>query len=261
MSAVYSLGRRGSLVSLVRSIFGIDRVFDVDWTGHATLSDLTIQNGGNVTQGGGIRVTGGAAGGRLDLDNVKVENNTATIDGAGIFSDGVISLTDVEITGNTNSDRGGGLFMAILFSASVLLVGPAWCSWLCYIGAWDDRVARLRHHLVPGEKQDLPPVARGHAEAALLARPGRPHGDHGCVVAHRHDATDLFHGLSSTAACTAQSALALVSREFRLAGRLVVSQAGGQRLTRTFALQGATSRGARSCPMEGEGPPSRLPTG
>jgi hypothetical protein len=40
--------------------------------------------------------------------------------------------------------RGGGLFMAILFSASVLLVGPAWCSWLCYIGAWDDRFARLR---------------------------------------------------------------------------------------------------------------------
>lgn len=40
--------------------------------------------------------------------------------------------------------RGGGLFMAILFASSVLLVGPAWCSWLCYIGAWDDRFARLR---------------------------------------------------------------------------------------------------------------------
>ena len=38
--------------------------------------------------------------------------------------------------------RGGGFFMAILFTASVLLVGPAWCSWLCYIGAWDDRFAR-----------------------------------------------------------------------------------------------------------------------
>ena len=38
--------------------------------------------------------------------------------------------------------RGGGFFMAILFSASVLIVGPAWCSWLCYIGAWDDRAAR-----------------------------------------------------------------------------------------------------------------------
>lgn len=40
--------------------------------------------------------------------------------------------------------RGGGLFMAILFACSVLLVGPAWCSWLCYIGAWDDRAARAR---------------------------------------------------------------------------------------------------------------------
>lgn len=39
--------------------------------------------------------------------------------------------------------RGGGLFMAILFSISVLLVGPAWCSHLCYIGAWDDRASRL----------------------------------------------------------------------------------------------------------------------
>lgn len=38
--------------------------------------------------------------------------------------------------------RGGGFFMAILFSASVLLVGPAWCSWLCYFGAWDDRLSR-----------------------------------------------------------------------------------------------------------------------
>lgn len=40
--------------------------------------------------------------------------------------------------------RGGGLFMAILFTVSVLVLGPAWCSWLCYIGAWDDRAARAR---------------------------------------------------------------------------------------------------------------------
>ncbi|PID81863.1 4Fe-4S ferredoxin [bacterium DOLZORAL124_64_63] len=38
--------------------------------------------------------------------------------------------------------RAGGFFMAILFCASVMLVGPAWCSWLCYIGAWDDRLSR-----------------------------------------------------------------------------------------------------------------------
>lgn len=40
--------------------------------------------------------------------------------------------------------RGGGWFMPILFAASVLLVGPAWCSHLCYLGAWDQAFAR-RH--------------------------------------------------------------------------------------------------------------------
>jgi hypothetical protein len=33
--------------------------------------------------------------------------------------------------------RGEGYFMLILFASSVLLAGPAWCSHLCYIGAWD----------------------------------------------------------------------------------------------------------------------------
>ncbi|SIO30384.1 4Fe-4S binding protein [Halodesulfovibrio marinisediminis] len=40
--------------------------------------------------------------------------------------------------------RGSGFFMLILFTVSVLLVGPAWCSHLCYIGAWDDRMGRVR---------------------------------------------------------------------------------------------------------------------
>jgi polyferredoxin len=40
--------------------------------------------------------------------------------------------------------RGEGLFMPILYTATILLVGPAWCSWLCYIGAWDDQAARAR---------------------------------------------------------------------------------------------------------------------
>lgn len=40
--------------------------------------------------------------------------------------------------------RGGGYFMAILFASTVVLVGPAWCSWLCYIGSWDDFAARRR---------------------------------------------------------------------------------------------------------------------
>lgn len=34
--------------------------------------------------------------------------------------------------------RGEGIFMLVLFASSILLLGPGWCSWLCYIGAWDD---------------------------------------------------------------------------------------------------------------------------
>jgi ferredoxin len=40
--------------------------------------------------------------------------------------------------------RGEGLFMAILFLATVAIVGPAWCSWLCYVGAWDNLAASAR---------------------------------------------------------------------------------------------------------------------
>jgi len=40
--------------------------------------------------------------------------------------------------------RGGGLFMLVLFLSTIVLVGPAWCSHLCYIGAWDDLAARAR---------------------------------------------------------------------------------------------------------------------
>lgn len=40
--------------------------------------------------------------------------------------------------------RGEGLFMAILLLSTIALVGPAWCSHLCYIGAWDDALARTR---------------------------------------------------------------------------------------------------------------------
>ena len=39
--------------------------------------------------------------------------------------------------------RGGGYFMPILFGMTLLLVGPAWCSHLCYIGAWDDAMSRV----------------------------------------------------------------------------------------------------------------------
>jgi ferredoxin len=38
--------------------------------------------------------------------------------------------------------RGEGFFMAALFAVTLVLVGPAWCSHLCYFGAWDGLLAR-----------------------------------------------------------------------------------------------------------------------
>jgi polyferredoxin len=40
--------------------------------------------------------------------------------------------------------RGTRFFMLGLFGATVLLVGPAWCSHLCYLGAFDGLAARAR---------------------------------------------------------------------------------------------------------------------
>lgn len=51
--------------------------------------------------------------------------------------------------------RGQGIFMLLLFGASLVLVGPAWCSHLCYIGAWDHSMARLG----PKRPRTLPPWA------------------------------------------------------------------------------------------------------
>jgi polyferredoxin len=40
--------------------------------------------------------------------------------------------------------RGARFFMPILFLSTIVLVGPAWCSHLCYIGAWDALAARAQ---------------------------------------------------------------------------------------------------------------------
>lgn len=48
--------------------------------------------------------------------------------------------------------RGDGWFMIVLFAVTLVLVGPAWCSHLCYIGAWDNWAAtgKPRAGTLPG---------------------------------------------------------------------------------------------------------------
>jgi polyferredoxin len=59
--------------------------------------------------------------------------------------------------------RGEGFFMPILLGCTLLLVGPAWCSWLCYVGAWDNALARRRV-----ARRALPPRTREALRLGLL---------------------------------------------------------------------------------------------
>lgn len=61
--------------------------------------------------------------------------------------------------------RWTGFFMPILVGVTLILVGSAWCSHLCYIGAWDDRLARLG----PKKPKPLPTWAPKVRWAILVA--------------------------------------------------------------------------------------------
>jgi len=45
--------------------------------------------------------------------------------------------------------RGENFFMLILFFSTVIICGPAWCSYLCYIGAWDNVSSLNQKHPTP----------------------------------------------------------------------------------------------------------------
>jgi NAD-dependent dihydropyrimidine dehydrogenase PreA subunit len=59
--------------------------------------------------------------------------------------------------------RGEGFFMPVLLGITLLVAGPAWCSYLCYIGAWDLLAASARR------KPAALPRWRGAVRVALLA--------------------------------------------------------------------------------------------
>ncbi|QLA21710.1 4Fe-4S binding protein [Desulfolutivibrio sulfoxidireducens] len=64
--------------------------------------------------------------------------------------------------------RGGGYFMPVLYLSTLLLVGPAWCSHLCYIGAWDDAASRLPSRLPSRPPGPLPRHAWPTRSLALV---------------------------------------------------------------------------------------------
>lgn len=60
--------------------------------------------------------------------------------------------------------RGELTFMVILLATTLVLVGPGWCSHLCYLGAWDDAISRRRR-----KPAQLPRWRRYVQPAMLLA--------------------------------------------------------------------------------------------
>ncbi len=78
------------------------------------------------------------------------------------FAQFIVGLTGAEeflMTGNIHIPvpavilagpiyRGGGFFMPILLLSTLLIVGPSWCSYLCYIGSWDHRSSLAKR--IPG---------------------------------------------------------------------------------------------------------------
>ena len=60
--------------------------------------------------------------------------------------------------------RGEGFFMLTLLAITLVFVGPAWCSFLCYIGAWDMAASDRRRRPAP-----LPRWRRWGRPAALVA--------------------------------------------------------------------------------------------
>jgi len=65
------------------------------------------------------------------------------------------------------------VFMPILFLSTAFLVGPAWCSHLCYVGAWDDLASRARRIPSPLPRWRRPVrvgIFSAVATAALILR-------------------------------------------------------------------------------------------
>ena len=79
-------------------------------------NDITIHGLGaaatTLSGGGQNRVFNIAAGADVSIDSLTIMNGGNVADGGGIFSAGNLTLTLVDVTGNIAAQRGGGIFSA-----------------------------------------------------------------------------------------------------------------------------------------------------
>jgi len=91
---------------------GSGPVFHILANHTVTIEGLGIQNGaanGSQQDGGGIYIEQGA---ELNVINVEVTNNSASIAGGGIFNGGTLTLTNSIVSGNRSTSHSGGIFNA-----------------------------------------------------------------------------------------------------------------------------------------------------
>ena len=92
-----------------------DNQADTDGGGIYSWGTLTLQNGSTVQDneatglGGGIVNYSYVQQGRATLVNATVSGNEASLDGGGLYSEGILSLNASSITGNT-ANNGGGIY-------------------------------------------------------------------------------------------------------------------------------------------------------
>ena len=84
----------------------LDRVFHILPGVNVTISGMTITNG-SEGHGGAIFNQG-----TLDLSEVSISNNDASVQGGAIFNEGTLNLNNATLDGNFADSRGGGLFNA-----------------------------------------------------------------------------------------------------------------------------------------------------
>jgi predicted outer membrane repeat protein len=93
----------GPAEGLIVSGGGDGRVFDVAPGATASISGLTITGGSTSLDGGGLYNQG-----MMTLTDCTISENSAEEDGGGLAGDGTATLTDCTISGNS-ADDGGGL--------------------------------------------------------------------------------------------------------------------------------------------------------